>query len=147
MKATLSMRRSCLVACAVALAMATMLAAIPRTALSQTGAAIGSQSTSVQGVTVKATPKSMGLDNPRWEFTLVLDTHSGDLSDDLMATATLITGDGRQFKPVAWIGAAPGGHHREGALEFAVPAPWPSAVELRLERNGEAAPRSFRWQF
>jgi len=124
------------------------LAALPRIAHAQAAsAATATQSSSEQGVTVKATPKSIGLDNPRWEFAVVLDTHSADLSDDLATTATLITADGREFKPVAWTGAAPGGHHREGVLEFAVPQPWPRAVELTLVRKGEAAARSFRWQF
>lgn len=99
------------------------------------------------GVTVKVTPKAVGADNARWQFAIVLDTHSSDLSDDLMTTATLITADGREIKPVAWTGAAPGGHHREGLLEFAMTAPWPSAIALKLLRPGEAAPRVFRWQF
>jgi len=130
-----------------ALALSIALAALPRVAHSQATPAMPTQSSSEQGVTVKATPKSAGLDNPRWEFTVVLDTHSGDLNDDLAKTATLITADGRQFKPAAWTGAAPGGHHREVVLEFAVPQPWPNAVELKLDRKGEAVPRSFRWQF
>lgn len=130
-----------------ALALSMTLVAPPRIAHAQAAPAMTTQSSSEQGVTVKITPKSAGLDNPRWEFAVVLDTHSGDLGDDLTTTATLITGDGRRFKPVAWTGAAPGGHHREGVLEFAVPQPWPSAVELKLDRKGEAAPRSFRWQF
>ena len=128
-------------------ALSMALAALPRIAHTQAASATATQSSSEQGVTVKATPKLTGLDNPRWEFTVVLDTHSGDLSDDLAATATLITADGREFKPLAWTGAAPGGHHREGVLEFAVPQPWPRAVELKLVRKGEAAARSFRWQF
>jgi hypothetical protein len=92
------------------------------------------------------TPKAIAPDNPRWEFSVVLDTHSGDLSDDLMQTATLVTSDGRELKPIAWTGAGPGGHHREGVLEFSVPAPWPSAIELKVERAGESVARVFRWQ-
>lgn len=139
--------RTAMASLVAALALSITLAALPRDAHSQATPALTTQSSSEQGVTVKATPKTAGLDNPRWEFTVVLDTHSGDLSDDLATTATLITADGRQFKPVAWTGAAPGGHHREGVLEFAVPQPWPTAVELKLDRKGESAARSFRWQF
>jgi hypothetical protein len=51
-----------------------------------------------------------------WEFKIVLDTHSRDLSDDLMKTAMLVSDAGRSHLPVAWVGAA-----------------------------GEAKPRSFRW--
>ncbi|HUG24493.1 hypothetical protein [Piscinibacter sp.] len=130
-----------------ALALSMTLAALPGVAHAQAAAAMATQSSSEQGVTLKVTPKSVGLDNPRWEFAVVLDTHSSDLSDDLATTATLITADGREFKPVAWTGAAPGGHHREGVLEFAVPQPWPRAVELKLKRESETAARSFRWEF
>ena len=128
------------------LALSLPLAIMPAPAQSQTGVPPPAQSSSERGVTVKVTPKAISPDSPRWEFRVVLDTHSGDLSDDLMKTATLLTSDGRELKPVAWTGAGPGGHHREGVLEFAVPAPWPSAIELKLERAGESAARVFRWQ-
>lgn len=113
----------------------------------QYGAQAATQTSVQQGVTVKVTPKAVGADNARWQFAIVLDTHSSDLNDDMVNTATLITADGREIKPVAWLGAAPGGHHREGLLEFAMAAPWPTAIELKLARQGEAAPRVFRWQF
>jgi len=108
--------------------------------------ATAAQSSSGQGVTVKVTPKSIGSPDSRWEFAVALDTHSADLSDDLTQTATLTTDDGRTLKPVSWVGAALGGHHREGVLAFDVPAPRPSAVELRIDRPGESAPRTFRWE-
>ena len=130
-----------------ALVLSAVMAALPQGAQAQAAPETATRSSSERGVTVKVTPKSTGLDNARWEFAVVLDTHSGELGDDLVNTATLITGDGRQFKPAAWTGAAPGGHHREGVLEFTVPAPWPNAVELKLERKGEATPRTFRWQY
>ena len=147
MPITINLHWPAMASFAAAFALSMTLAAPPRVAHAQATPTMATQSSSEQGVTVKATPKSAGLDNPRWEFTVVLDTHSGDLSDDLAKTATLITADGRQFKPAAWTGAAPGGHHREVVLEFAVPQPWPNAVELKLDRKGEAAPRSFGWQF
>ena len=105
------------------------------------------QSSSEQGVAIKVTAKSIGSPNSRWEFAVVLDTHSADLSDDLSQSATLTTDDGRTFKPVSWLGAPPGGHHREGVLAFDVPAPLPGAIELRIDRPGESAPRTFRWKF
>ena len=129
-----------------ALALSLPLAVAPASAQPQASVPPTAQSSSERGVTVKVTPKAIAPDNPRWEFRVVLDTHSGDLGDDLVKTATLVTSDGRELKPVAWTGAGPGGHHREGVLEFAVPAPWPSAIELKLERAGESAARVFRWQ-
>jgi hypothetical protein len=68
------------------------------------------------------------------------------LSDDLMQTAVLLDDAGRKRSPVAWEGAGPGGHHREGVLKFRPLAPAPAAVELQIQRAGEAKPRSFRWR-
>ena len=119
----------------------------PLVALAQTSAdAVATRSSSDQGVTVKVTPKSISTSDKLWEFTIVLDSHSADLSDDLTQNASLTTSDGRTLKPVSWTGAAPGGHHREGVLAFEVPAPRPTTIELRIARTGEAAPRTFRWQ-
>lgn len=121
--------------------------AAPLAALAQTGTqATATRSSSDQGVTVEATPKLIGSSDKRWEFAIVLDSHSADLSDDLIQSASLTTSDGRTLKPVSWTGAAPGGHHREGVLAFEVPAPRPSTIELRIARPGESAPRIFRWQ-
>ncbi len=124
-----------------------VLTTAPLIALAQASPeSIATQSSSGQGVTVKVTAKSIGLPASPWEFTVVLDTHSADLSDDLAQSATLTTDDGRTFKPTGWFGAPPGGHHREGVLTFDVPAPRPGAIELRIDRPGESAPRTFRWQ-
>lgn len=132
----------------LAMLAALALAAAPLVALAQVSPhALAPQTSSDRGATVKVTPKSIGSPAAsRWEFSIVLDTHSADLSDDLMQSATLTTGDGRRFKPVGWIGAAPGGHHRQGVLAFEVPPPQPQAIELRIARPGETAPRTFRWQ-
>ena len=96
----------------------------PLAALAQTSAdATATRSSIAQGVTVKVTPSLIGSADTRWEFAIVLDSHSADLSDDLTQSASLTTSDGRTLKPVSWTGAAPGGHHREGVLAFEVPAP------------------------
>ncbi|MDO8769193.1 MAG: hypothetical protein Q7K57_10885 [Burkholderiaceae bacterium] len=139
-------RRWALAAC---MASAGLLMAIaPWAVWAQTSlAATAAQSSSEQGVTVKVTAKSIGLPAGQWEFAVVLDTHSADLSDDLAQSVTLTTDDGRTFKPTGWLGAPPGGHHREGVLAFDVPVPRPVAIELRIDRPGETAPRTFRWQF
>ena len=119
----------------------------PLAALAQTSTdATATRSSIAQGVTVKVTPSLIGSADTRWEFAIVLDSHSADLSDDLTQSASLTTSDGRTIKPASWTGAAPGGHHREGVLAFEVPAPRPSTVELRIARQGESAARTFRWQ-
>ena len=129
-----------------ATAAALMLAAVPLAASAQTTPnAPATQSSVDRGVTVKVTPKALGAAESRWEFSIVLDTHSADLNDDLVGSASLTTDDGRTLKPANWTGAAPGGHHREGVLAFDVPAPRPASIELRIVRPGESAPRTFRW--
>ena len=130
-----------------ATAAAFLLAASPLPTMAQ--AILGApatQSSTDGGVTVKVTPKSIGPADGQWEFSVVLDTHSADLSDDLVLSAILTTNDGRTFKPASWTGAAPGGHHREGVLAFDAPAPRPTSIELRIVRPGESAPRIFQWQ-
>lgn len=97
------------------------------------------------GVTVKVTPRVLGADAPAWEFAIVLDTHSQDLSDDLVKAAAIVAPGGTRYAPVEWSGAAPGGHHREGVLRFQPIRPLPSTLELQIQRPKESAPRVFRW--
>ena len=123
-----------------------MMLAPPTTWAQPRADAPATQSSSDQGVTVQVTLKSAVSAGNRWEFAVVFDTHSADLSDDLAQSASLTTNDGRTLKPVSWTGAPAGGHHREGVLAFEVPAPRPSTIELRIARQGESAPRTFRWQ-
>jgi len=129
------------------IAAALVLAASPLAAMAQaTPGAPATQSSVDRGVTIKVTPKAIGASDTRWEFSVVLDTHSADLNDDLVQGASLTTDDGRTLKPSGWTGAAPGGHHREGVLAFDVPTPRPASIELRIVRPGESAARTFRWQ-
>jgi hypothetical protein len=110
----------------------------------QSSPAVRTQTSAVQGVTVKVTPKPLVSGAAEWEFSVVLDTHSGNLDDDIAKSAVLVV-DGKDLAPTAWAGAAAGGHHREGVLKFPAPAQPPGAVELRIRRSGEAEPRVFRW--
>lgn len=97
-------------------------------------------------VTVTVTPQSLSNDASTWDFNIVLDTHSQVLSDDLAKSALLLDESGGRQAPLAWEGAGPGGHHREGVLRFKAIAPLPRTVELQIQRPNEAAPRTFRWE-
>jgi len=101
------------------------------------------RSSHAAGVTVSVTPRS--LSGPVWEFEVALNTHSGDLSDDLMKTAVLVADGAPPEAPAGWQGAAPGGHHRRGVLRFKAVSPPPAAIAVRMQRPGEPAPREFRW--
>jgi hypothetical protein len=108
-------------------------------------AQLATQKSSANGVTVAVTPLNLSASAKTWDFSVVLDTHSQDLSDDLVKVAFLRDAKGNEFRPLAWEGAAPGGHHRSGVLKFKPIAPPPQALELRISRPGEAKARIFRW--
>jgi hypothetical protein len=107
---------------------------------------LATQTSSAGGVTIKVTPKNMERGAAMWDFTIVLDTHSVSLSDDLVKSSLLLDGAGGQYTPFAWDGAPPDGHHRQGVLRFKPITPQPQAIELQITRPGETAPRSLRWQ-
>ena len=98
------------------------------------------------GVSVSVTPKLVAADAPAWEFGIALNTHSQDLSDDLVKNSVLIDSRGARHAPVAWAGSPPGGHHRSGVLRFKGLGAQADAIELQIRRPNEAAPRSFRWK-
>lgn len=101
------------------------------------------QTSDQAAVTVKVTPQQ--LEGAFWEFKVIFDTHSRELSDDLLKGAVLVTADGTQIAPIEWRGDPPGGHHREGVLRFNALKPAPETIHLRISRAGESKPRSFRW--
>ncbi len=104
------------------------------------------ESSSERGVTVTVKPGSLAQDAKTWDFEIVLDTHSQDLSDDLVKSTVLVDAEGRRYAPTGWDGAAPSGHHRKGVLRFNPVSPPPQAIELQIRRPDEASPRVFRWQ-
>jgi hypothetical protein len=96
-------------------------------------------------VTVTVTPQNTGAEAGTWDFKVVLDTHSQDLHDDLLKSAALVDDTGNERRPIAWHGSPPGGHHREGFLQFNAPEPRPATITLRLQRPNEPEPRTFTW--
>lgn len=124
---------------------AAFVAVLALGAMPARGAELTTQKSTERGVTVAVTPVTLSLDVKTWEFKVVLDSHSQELSDDLQRTAVLVAADGREQQP-AWDGAPPGGHHREGVLRFVAVSPASEAVELRIQRPNEGAARTFRWQ-
>ena len=95
-------------------------------------------------IKVTATPQKILGEARTWDFEVVMETHTKALNDDLAKSAVLIA-DGKQYLPLGWEGAPPGGHHRKGVLRFKAIAPPPAAVELRIRLTGDTAQRSFKW--
>lgn len=104
------------------------------------------QSSESDGVTIAVKPLELTATAATWAFEVSLDARSQDLGDDLLRTAFVLDRAAKkQIAPTAWKGDAPGGRHRKGVLSFNAVVPMPKAVELRIQRVGETAPRVFRW--
>lgn len=97
-----------------------------------------------RGVKVTVIRPNILSEAKTWDFQVTLETHTQDLSDDL-AKSSLLIADGRQYLPLGWKGAPPGGHHRKGVLRFKTIAPQPRSMELQIRLAGDASPRSFKW--
>lgn len=110
-----------------------------------TAAELPEQTSQANGVSVSVKPTDVSAAAKTWTFQVALNTHSGDLSDDLTRTVKLVDTVGKEQPPVGWEGAPAGGHHRSGVLKFKPVSPRPVALELRMVRPGETAPRTFRW--
>lgn len=96
-------------------------------------------------VSVAVTPQSVEEGASSWNFDITLNTHSEELSEDLIAVSQLIDDQGKSYKPTAWEGAPPGGHHREGILKFNLISPRPKSIELKIKNVGGIPERSFKW--
>lgn len=93
------------------------------------------------GMTVAVTPKR-NIDGS-WDFSVVIDNHVVDVTQDMVAVSTLTDANGQVVSPQAWTGDPPGGHHRQGVLEFnALTSP---PVSLTLRDLGGVTARTFTW--
>jgi hypothetical protein len=114
-------------------------------ALSANAADLGPQISQDGGVSIEVTPIDVAATASEWRFTVALNTHSQNLADDLAAEAVILDAAGKPQRAIGWEGGSPGGHHRKGVLRFTGLSPRPPLIELRIQRAGEAAPRTFRW--
>ena len=97
-------------------------------------------------VTVKVSPRDLSQSSTSWDFEDVLDTHSGNLDQDLVKTSILVDDKGDQYIPISWEGDSPQGHHRQGILKFNQINPRPKSIELKISQIGEINQRSFKWE-
>ena len=109
-------------------------------------AAVITQRTIVNGVSVAVTAGNLNPEASVWDFAVVLhDGRNRNLPDDLLKSAVLVDPQGRRYKPLIWEGAPAAGDHRAGVLKFIAVEPRPDSIELRISRPGEKKPRSFSW--
>lgn len=106
---------------------------------------LGTKESGEGPVTVAATPKSLEEGLTSWDFEIALNTHSEELSADLVAVSELIDNQGKSYKPTSWEGSPPGGHHRSGVLKFNPISSKPKSIELKIKGIGGIPERSFRW--
>lgn len=104
------------------------------------------QAGDVNGLTVTVAPKEISQNAPIWVFAITLDTHSGDLSQDIIQAASLIGQNGDEHKSLIWEGDLPGGHHRQGILKFNALKPYPQIIKFKFKGAGGSGETIFIWK-
>ncbi len=102
------------------------------------------QTNSEGAVSVSVAPKN-SLNSDVWEFEVSLDTHTVELNEELETATLLIDESGNEYRPLAWEGDPPGGHHRGGILKFDPIIPRPDVIKLKISGIGGVAERMFVW--
>ena len=80
------------------------------------------------------------------KFEVRMNTHSADLGQDMAAVCTLKDNNGREYKPTAWQGSPPGGHHRKGVLEFPNLTDNTESITLIIREIDNVPERTFNWR-
>ena len=96
-------------------------------------------------IDVKVTPETLILGQPP-RFKLEFNTHSVELDFDISQIASLTDEDGNSDTSSTWEGSPPGGHHREGTLNFSENLRKTKSVTLSLLDISYIAKREFTWQ-
>ena len=107
----------------------------------------GYQSQVVEGgnVTVEVLPVALKAGSPS-EFEIAMNTHSVDLSADMLKAVVLEDDMGKEYAPTKWDGPAAGGHHRSGKIEFPALSSGAKSVTLIVKDIAKVAERTFKWE-
>ena len=103
------------------------------------------QSVTIGTVIYKVTPKTVTQSAATWEFEVVLNTHTGELDQDLTQFIRMVDDEGNQYQATKWEGDLPGGHHREGTLKFSPITPRPAFIKLNIQTTDSTGKISLRW--
>ena len=107
--------------------------------------ALKTQSIEIGEVTYKITPKKIKPSDRTWDFQVILDAHSGSLDQDVVTLISIADNKGNEYKAIKWVGDSPGGHHREGILEFLPITPYPTYIELKIQTTNITKKNTLRW--
>jgi hypothetical protein len=102
------------------------------------------QSNNQDSVRVDVRPVQLLPGRPA-KFEIRMNTHSGDLSQDLVAVCSLKDSSGREYRPTSWDGSPPGGHHRSGVLEFPELGDAARSITLVIREVANVPERVFNW--
>jgi hypothetical protein len=97
------------------------------------------------GVVIRVTPGRFASDAATWDFEVVFETHTVQLTGDPAQFTVLLGPQGQAHVPLRWDGAPPGGHHRKGVLRFKPLRPAPASVTLKMRGVGGVPERTFTW--
>ena len=102
---------------------------------------LSSQINSEGQVSVEVTPTDVSEGSEVWRFEIILDTHSVELSQDLVEVVML-----NGLKPASWDGPEAGGHHIAGVLTFEPVSPRPEEILMGVREVGGINERTFLWE-
>jgi hypothetical protein len=102
------------------------------------------QSNNQNSVRVDVRPVQLLPGRPT-KFEIRMNTHSGDLSQDLLAVCSLKDSSGREYRATNWDGSPPGGHHRSGVLEFPELGDAAQSITLVIREVANVPERVFNW--
>ncbi len=79
------------------------------------------------------------------KFEVRMNTHSETLGEDMVAVSFLKDNAGRVYQATVWQGSGPGGHHRQGVLEFPKLEDNTKSITLIIHKVASVLERTFEW--
>ena len=123
----------------------TVLIVLAMFGLASNAGAYNSIKSRKNGVTVDVKPLQFVTGKPA-RFQVRMNTHSVNLGEDMVAVSLLRDDQGREYRPLRWDGSPPGGHHRNGVLEFPNLEGNIKSFTLLIRNIAGVPERTFEWK-
>ncbi len=111
---------------------------------SNSAAAFKTQTVEGGSVSVAVTPIDLKA-GALADFEIAMNTHSVDLSADMLKSVLLRDDSGKQYAPTKWDGPDGGGHHRSGRIEFPALPGNVRSVTLIVKDIAGIPERDYKW--